>query len=574
MAKRSHYCPFLAGFVAAWILACQTSTLADNVVEPFYELDGFHREVSTDSKEAQLWFDRGLLLCYGFNHEEAIRCFERALEADPDCAMAYWGIAYASGPNINNIEMDDEKDKRAWEAAKKAESLVQHRTDANRSADVGTGIGVRDAKVPDVERALIAALQQRYQLPAPEDRTGLERAYADAMREVYEVHRDDPDVAALFAESLMILRPWKHWSPEGEPAAETPEIVATLESSLAHWPDHPALCHFYIHSMEMSPQPEKALPAAERLRQRATGPGHLVHMPSHIDVRLGRYDDAIMTNQHAIDSDQAYFRVAGGNNFYTLYRVHAFHFVVYAAMFDGQSELALDAARELVEQIPDELLVKWTDYVDAFVPTPLHALIRFGRWDEILSEPIPSEKLPVTRAVWHYARGIALATKGRLEQALAEQRAFKDAAEKVPETSILFNNKSRDILAVAEAMLEGEIEYRRGKFDAAFDQLEQAVRRDDALNYDEPWGWMQPARHALGALLLEQGRWNDAEEVYREDLLRHPENLWSLHGLAECLRQSSQLDEAVEVERRFEKAATRADVDIRASCYCRFPATP
>jgi tetratricopeptide (TPR) repeat protein len=261
--------------------------------------------------------------------------------------------------------------------------------------------------------------------------------------------------------------------------------------------------------------------------------------------------------------------LAGRHNFYTLYRVHNYHFLVYAAMFDGQSALALQAARELIEQIPEDRLYEWSDFFDAFVPTALHVLVRFGRWDDILAEPLPKENLPVTAAVWHYARGLAYAAGGDVTSAEAEQRAFAAARAAVPATSILFNNSSHDILGVAEAMLDGEIEYRRGNFERAFARLEEAVRRDDALNYDEPWGWMQPARHALGALLLEQGLLERAEPVFREDLRRHPHNPWALHGLAECLRRSDRLEEAAEVDARLARALERADIEMTASCYCR-----
>jgi tetratricopeptide (TPR) repeat protein len=518
--------------------------------EPYYDLGGFHRAITAASPEAQTWFDRGLALCYAFNHEEAIRCFQRSLESDPDCAMAHWGVAYASGPNINNTEMDEAARALAWNAV----------IAAARAADA--------TDVTDVERALIAAMGRRYSVSGG-DRAELDRYYAEAMRAVYETHPDDPDVAALFAEALMVLRPWNHWSKDGVPAPETPEIVGVLEAGMSIRPDHPGLCHFYIHTMEASPDPSVALAAADWLRDSMPGAGHLVHMPSHIDVLVGHYDSVIIANQLAIQADEEFVRREGAMNFYTLYRVHNYHFLVYGAMFDGQSALALETARELVRQIPEELLHEWTDFLDAFVPTALHVLVRFGRWDDILAEPRPDERLPVTLAVWHYARGLAYAATGRVAEAEAERRAFVAARDRVPETSILFNNTSRDILGVAQAMLDGEIEYRKGRHVRAFGRLAEAVRRDDALNYDEPWGWMQPARHALGALLLEQGRVTQAEAVYREDLRRHPYNPWSLHGLAECLRRTGRTEEAVKVAAQLEEATKRADVAIDRSCYCR-----
>jgi tetratricopeptide (TPR) repeat protein len=321
--------------------------------------------------------------------------------------------------------------------------------------------------------------------------------------------------------------------------------------------------------MEASPTPEVALPAANRLRNAMPGMGHLVHMPSHIDVLVGDYHNVITVNQRAIAADAEFLKRAGGHNFYTLYRIHNYHFLVYGAMFDGQNGLALKGARDLVQQVPEDMLKAQTDFLDAFIPTPLHVLIRFGRWEEILSEPEPAEYLPVTRSIWHYARALAYAATERVDQAEAEQQSFEEVRETVPETSYLFQNASQHILGVAEAMIEGEIAYRQGKYAEAFEHLREAVRRDDALNYDEPWGWMQPARHALGALLLEQGHYAQSEAVYRADLKRHPKNPWALHGLAECLDKQGKKEESATCRDAFAKASQRTDVKIDRSCYCR-----
>ena len=355
---------------------------------------------------------------------------------------------------------------------------------------------------------------------------------------------------------------------------KTPEIVRVLESGLDKWPDHPALCHYYIHTMEASPSPEKALQAANRLRDRMPGAGHLVHMPSHIDVLLGNYPSVIETNRRAIVADHTFAQREGRNNFYTYYRVHNFHFLVYGAMFDGQSDLALRTARKIPDQIPSEMLEEQTDYLDAFLPTALHVLVRFGRWDEVLAEPKPDNYLPMSLATWHYARGIAYAAKGETALAKQEQKSFRKERESVPETSVLFNNLSIDILGVAEAMLDGEIAFREGAYEAAFQHLRVAIRRDDELNYDEPWGWMQPTRHAYGALLLERKRADEAESVYREDLKKHPNNLWSLHGLAESLEMQNKSTQAEAIRERFLQASERADVEIDCSCFCRKAAPP
>ena len=453
------------------------------------------------------------------------------------------------GPNINNTEIP-------------AEAIAQ-------AHDTLAEVDWSRHPASDLERDLIEALAERYADPAPDDRTPLNTAYAEAMREVYKATPDNPTVAALFAESLMILRPWGYWSPEGEPAPETPEIKETLEAGLAQDPEHPALCHFYIHAMEMSPTPEAALPAANRLRGAMPGAGHLVHMPSHIDVLMGDYAQVIETNQRAIEADQKFLAREGKENFYSLYRIHNYHFLVYGGMFDGQSELAMEAARAIPEQVTADLLRQWSIYLDAFMPTPLHVLVRFGKWEAILQEPEYPEYLPMSRAIRRYARAVAYAALGRVEEAEAEQAAFLRAKAAVSEDCILFNNTCLDILGVAEKMIAGEVAYRKGNYEEAFAHLREAVRLDDGLNYDEPWGWMQPARHALGALLLEQGHVEEAETVYRADLERHPNNVWALHGLAECLEKQGDTEAAEAVRIRFDRAAARCDVTVDRSCYCK-----
>ncbi len=533
-------------FTAITNLQSQAAAIAGDA---YYDIGDFHRPVSTESEQAQVWFDRGLAMCHAFNHEEAVRCFEKALKADPSMAMGYWGMAYAWGPNINIMEI------APHQVAQAAFSIRL----AKLNADNATAL----------EKELIETLGLRYAVPVPDNRESLNRAYADGMRKIYSRYQSDPLVATLYAEALMNLRPWNHWSKEGVPAEETPEIIAVLEQGLDQHPDYPGLCHFYIHAIEASPNPEKGLPAANRLRDAMPGAGHLVHMPSHIDVLVGDYDEVIAANQRAIAADKVFLSREGAYNLYTLYRVHNYHFLVYGAMFDGQSELALSTARQIREQIPEDMLREWTDYVDAFIPTPLHVLVRFGRWEDILREPEPDSFLPMTRSIWHYARAIAYSTTGRVEPAEREQEAFRRTYAMVPETSILFKNTSRDILGVAEAMMAGEIDYRKGEYETAFLHLREAVRRDDSLNYDEPWGWMQPARHALGALLLEQGRLTEAEQVYREDLKRHPNNVWALQGLGECLEKQGRTDEATEIHTIFEVACKRSDVKVDRSCYCK-----
>ncbi len=534
--------------VFTWVFAVVTVALSTGA-EEYYDIGSIHYEVTTESTSAQQWFDRGLANCYGFNHEEAVRCFEKAVAADPGMAMAYWGMAYAWGPNINNMEIEDHQIAKADLAVRLAQ--------------------LHAASSTELEKKLIEALDKRYVTPVPEDRDALNLAYAESLRRIYRDHQDDPLVVTLFAESLMDLQPWLHWSRDGVAAEHTPEIIEVIEAGLKRWPNYPALCHLYIHMMEASPTPEAALPFANRLRSATPGLGHLLHMPSHIDIWVGNYEAAVSANRRGIAADEEFLRREGPLNFYSLYRIHNYHFLVYAAMFDGQSNVALTAARAIPKQIPEAMLREQTDFLDAFMPTELHVLVRFGKWEAILASDEPPDYLPVSRSIWRYARAIAYASTGQVKEAEAEQAAFLEEKKKVPETSFLFQNASLDILGVAEKMVAGEIAYRRGDHEEAFEHLREAVRRDDALNYDEPWGWMQPARHALGALLLEQNRNQEALSVYQQDLKLHPNNPWTLHGLAEAL---TRLGRSADAERRrndYRVACQRSDVEIDRSCFCR-----
>jgi len=530
------------------LLAWQSLILATDAaaIELRRDLAVYHRAVSTASPEAQQFFDQGLVLHYGFNHEAAIASFARAAELDPDLAMAWWGQAISAGPNINNPHMDDDAAKAAYDAAQRALARVDHAS--------------------PVEEALIRAIAVRYAWPQPEDRHALDVAYADAMRKVWAEHPGDADVGALFADAAMNLIPWDLWSPEGEPRAETPEIIRTLEAVLAISPEHPMACHLYIHTMEASPTPEKALPQADVLRDRVPGAGHLIHMPSHIDIRLGRYSDAMIANQKAIAVDRSW---AAQGGFYTMYRAHNFHFLAYAAMFDGQREIAMKAAREMIDQIPLEVVRAYPDFLDGFMAVPVHVMVRFGLWEDLLKEPAPPEDLVVTTAFWNYGRTVAYAALGRVDEAAREFAALNRAIAAVPESRLIGNNSALTVLAVGVPMAEGELEYRRGNYEKAFDLLRTSVARDVALKYDEPWGWMMPVAHSLGALLAEQGRYDEAEAVYRADLKIHPDNGWALLGLAECLQKTGRADEARTVDARFKSAWSRSDIVIHASCYCR-----
>ncbi len=548
----------------------------------YFDLGSYRWPLTTRDAQAQLWFDRGMVWCYGFHHEEAIACFELALEHDPDLAMAHWGIAYAIGPNYNKSwEAFDDEDLRS--------SLDLARAKAAAAADASAG-------ATEVESALISALAQRYPpdpaIPGPDDLGLWNDAYADAMREVYRVHRDDLDVCALFAEAIMNRTPWQLWDlVTGEPAdgAGALEAVEVLETAFETLDgeganSHPGLLHMYVHLMEMSPHPERAQAAGDRIVDLAPDAGHLNHISTHIDVLCGDYHLVVARNSAAIVADRKYLDLEGPLNFYSLYRCHNYHFKVYGAMFAGQYRPALDAAEEMTRTLPAELLQTpsppMADWLEGFVPVKQHVLVRFGKWQEILAQPLPDDQelYCVTTATIRYARTVAYASTGQVEEAVAERAAFLAAKALVLPSRKLFNNTCEDILDIAAAMLTGEVEYRRGNHDAAFEHLRRAVELDDNLHYNEPWGWMQPARHALGALLLEQGRVVEAEAAYRGDLgldsqlrraCQHPDNLWSLHGLHECLVRRGDTVEAPLIRQRLDLAIARADVSITASCFCR-----
>jgi tetratricopeptide (TPR) repeat protein len=544
--------------------------------ELYYDLGSYHRPIETPSPQAQIWFDRGMIWAYAFNHEEAIRCFDRALELDPDLAIARWGVAYAIGPNYN----------KAWEAfdpVDLAASLARARMELGLAAK---------GRASAVEQGLIEALQARFPADDPDDTDALNAgsaAYGDAMAALAKAYPDDLDVQTLAADALINITAWALWDiTTGEPApgSRVVEAKRILDDALAipAGRAHPGVLHLYVHTMEMSATPQDALPAADLLRNLVPDAGHLQHMPSHIDVLCGNYRDSVVSNLSAVQVDRRFVEREGPLNFYSLYRAHNLHFVVYSAMFEGQSAIALEAADELAGQLTPELLAiespPMADWLEAFVPLRIHVLIRFGRWDDLLAEPLPDDLdlYCSTAATIHYGRGIAHAAKGQLPQAHAERDAFRAAYARIPDTRYLFNNTVADILAIAGEMLDGEIDYREGRFDDAFAHLRRAVELDDSLPYDEPWGWMQPTRHAYGALLLEQGHVEEAAQVYAADLgldptlaraCQHPGNVWSLHGYHECLQRLGRTAEAAIIEQQLDLMRARADVPIVASCACR-----
>lgn len=527
------------------------STTADSSESdtPLYDgMGSHHRTITTSSAEAQRYFDQGLVWMYAFNHDEAIRSFEKVAHLDPDCAMAWWGIALCNGPHINNPVVPPERSKAAWHALQEAQA--------------------RKDKAGPTERRLIDALAKRYADPAPKDRAPLERAYAEAMREVWLAHRDDSDIGMLFAESMMDLRPWDLWKKDGQPQPGTDEILATLEEVLHLDPKHPGANHLYIHVVESSPHPEKGNASADRLRRLVPASGHLVHMPSHIDVLTGRWALASRQNVLAIAADKKYEDASPKQDFYRVYMVHNHHMLAFASMMEGNGDVAIKAARQVVESVPPDEFERSAAILDPYMGAIYDTYKRFGRWDEMLAAPAPPKNLPITTALWHFNRGVAYAAKGDVKGAEREQEAFLAAARNLPDDAVMAINPAAAIMEIAEHFLAGEIAFRRGSIDESVAQLRQAIALEDKLLYMEPPEWVQPVRHTLGAVLLTAGRHEEAEEVYREDLKKWPENGWSLYGLSRCLRAAGQSVEAAKVEARFQKVWSRADAPIQSSCLC------
>ncbi|KAI6773632.1 hypothetical protein HG531_000481 [Fusarium graminearum] len=540
-------------------------------------LPPFSRDVTTNKPEAKRWVEDGFVWCYSFNHAEGERCFEKAIKIDPECALAYWGLAFALGPNYNKPwKAFDRNDLRyttlkGIDAFKKAESLA--------------------SKASPLEQALIGAIRHRY--PKDEKDTNnakiWNQAYAEAMRPVYKEFKDDLDVAALYADALMNLTPWALWDVRtGKPApgSEVIEIQEVIEKGLAQdgGHEHIGLLHAYIHVTEMSTEPEKGLVAAEHLRRLANEAGHLAHMPSHLDILIGDYRRAISANTKAVMADEKFLSLRGGRDFYTIYRMHDYHSLIYAAMFAGQYSVSMEAVERMESAIPDEDLriqsPPMADWLETFCSVRPHILIRFGKWEEIIETSLPQDQelLCVTTATIHYAKGVAYAALGNVDESAKQRELFLSAKARVPPTRIAYPNKCSDVLDVAEAMLDGELEYRRGNIEVAFEHLRKSIDRDDSLRYAEPWAWMQPARHAYAALLMEQERIEEAAEVYRTDLglnnklfraRHHPNNVWALHGYHECAVRLGLDGEARVIKQQLKTAMAFVDVPIESSCYCR-----
>jgi tetratricopeptide (TPR) repeat protein len=519
---------------------------ADSV--PLYDnLGKHHYTISSKVPRAQQYFDQGLRLYYAFNHAEAIRAFNEAARLDPNCAICHWGTAVAYGPNIN-APMDSAAGVQAYAALQRAKQYETHASPK--------------------ERALIRALTPRYAAVPPAERAALDSAYARAMGEVLRAHPDDPDIAALYAEALMDLSPWVYWTEAGEPRPDTRKLLPELERVIARTPNHPGACHFYIHAVEQF-HPERAVPCAERLAGLMPGAGHLVHMPAHIYIRVGRYADAIKANEHAVHADETYIQdQRPGMGTYTMgYYPHNYDFLAFAAMMAGRSQQAIGAARKVESLIPEEMLrAPEMGFLQHYWTGPLRLLVRFGHWDEILKASPPPEDLPYARAMWHYAHGVAQAAKGNPDAAEKDLVQVRTAAENpaLARMTVGFN-PAPSIMQIASNVLAGEIAAQRGNHQEAITRLKEAAKQEDALTYGEPPDWPVPVRHNLGAVLLKAKRPAEAEAAYREDLKRFPENGWALHGLAESLRAQGKTAEAQEVQARLTKAWEGADVRLTGS---------
>jgi tetratricopeptide (TPR) repeat protein len=509
----------------------------------FNNLGTLHHPITTSSNKAQQYFDQGLRLVYAFNHEEAIVAFEEAARLDPSAAMAYWGVALASGPNIN-AAMDKAAVRRAWNAVQQARL---HRAGASAA-----------------EQAYIDALGKRYDLNG-HARKALDKAYADAMRIVWRQMPNDPDAGVLFAEALMDLRPWDLWTVDGRPKPGTEELVSTLESILARYPDHPGACHYYIHSVEASPAPDRAMPCAERLPGLMPGAGHLVHMPAHVYMRLGRYHEATERNAQAADVDRNYLagRTLTGD-YADGYYTHNLHFQWASLMMEGRRTEAGKVARQLTGTITEQE-ARRDQWKALYLPTPLWSMIRFGQWDELLREPSPAKPLHLQQGMWRLGRGMALAASGRLSGAEGEHMVLAGMVKRFGRHRTQEEKTERALLKIAERLLAGEVAMYRHQYDEAITSLTDAVKLEEELPFTEPPFWPIPIRHYLGAVLLKAGLPGKAEAVYLADLAKNPRNGWAQFGLMQSLRAQRKGRQADAMEEQWKLAWKHADVTLTAS---------
>ena len=532
--------------------AADEAALVKRAGAPLFKgMGDYHRPITTRDAGAQRYFDQGMVLAFGFNHAEAIRSFRAAQKLDPQCAMCVWGEALATGPNINVTSkgkaiMSPADRKAAYAAAQKAISLQPNAS--------------------DVERALITALATRYDGKEDSDRDPQDRAYATAMKLVVERFPNDDDAASMYAEAWMNTMPWDYWSASGQPKPETVEVLSALERIIARSPRHPLALHLYIHATEASKTPGLAEKAADTLATLVPGAGHLVHMPAHTYWRVGRYHDASEVNVKAAAVDEAYIKQCNAQGFYPAsYYPHNIHFLWAASTMEGRSQVALEAARKVAANVRLEQ-IKDFPTVEYFKTIPLVALVQFGRWQEILNEPVPDAGLDYFAAIRHYARGVALARTGRLADARAERAALVPLRDSVKVTFLDTNDlPATTLLKIADALLQGEIALAENATGAAIRHFQTAVQTQDSLPYMEPPFWYYPTRQSLGATLMRAKRYAEAEAVYRKDLEGYPHNGWSMFGLAQSLEAQGKTKDAAELREMFGHVWARADVTLNGS---------
>jgi tetratricopeptide (TPR) repeat protein len=512
--------------------------------EPHPGLGNYHHPITANSPDAQTYFNQGLTLLYGFNHDEAGRYFRRAAELDPEAAMPYWGLALSIGPNYNDTAVDENRAKATYEAVQKALEYAP--------------------KASAREQDYIRALAKRY--PSSNAKSDWKRFHLDyskAMRELVKKYPDDLDAATMFAESLMMLRPWQLWAPDGRPAPGTLELVAVLESVLRRNPDHPGANHFYIHAVEASPNLERAIPSAMRLMTFVPGAGHLVHMPGHIFLQTGDYELAAKTNVNAAKADEAFVQRTGATGIYPLmYWTHNIHFISYARAQQGRYDEARQAAQEMVQNVANA--DSQMQMLEGFHLYPLMIDLRFHRWDDILGTMAPSSERKLHRAFWQYARAMALAGQGKLNEAVAEQKQFESLRKMVPaESRFLVNNKSSDILALAAATLDAQLARARGEKEKSIREWRRAVKLESKIQYDEPPAWFYPVRQSLAAALLRNGQAKEAEAIFRQAMQKHPRDGRLLFGLWQSLVAEKRDNEAALIEQQFNAAWKDATVSLR-----------
>ena len=526
-------------------------SLAQRAGAPLFEgMGDYHMQITTADLDAQRYFDQGMVLAFGFNHAESIRSFRAAQTLDPGCAMCFWGEALATGPNIN--------------VTNNGKAIMAPAERASARAAIDQALALMDGLTLK-EQDWIRALDQRYDGQADTPRDPLDRAWADALADMAERYPDDTTVASVYAEALMNTMPWNYWGPDGEAKPDTQAVIASLEAVMAADPNHPLALHLYIHALEASSNAAKAEAAADRLANLVPGSGHLVHMPSHIYFRVGRYQDSALANIRAAEVDEAYIAQCNAQGFYpALYYPHNIHFLWASATMQGQSALSLDSARRVVANVRVEQVEQFPA-IQFFRTVPMLSLVRFARWEEILAEPEPYEPFAFARAIWHYGRGVAHAALGDAEAALVELGAIEQLEPEVDEIFMGNVYPARDLLEIAKSLLRGEIAYRSGDAETAVLAFEGAVALQDALPYTEPPFWYYPTRQSLGAALLASDRVAEAQAVFEKDLAQYPMNGWAMFGLAEALRRQGDAAGAEKIRARFETVWQFADVSLATS---------